>query len=137
MEKFANSAQTQINQIGGITAVSTAFTVTSSSLFPTPIFRIRVDNELMKVIGVAGNILTVERGSEGTIATPHPNGSLVTHVLTAGAIDQLKLEIGGITGPAGAQGLRVYRELPVMVLRVYRGLWGPLAPVVPPGLWGL
>jgi Collagen triple helix repeat (20 copies) len=104
-EKFSNGAQTTINQLGGLSPVSTNVTVLSAVLFPVlPQFRIRIDDEIILVTGVAGNLFTISRGQEGTAAATHAFGATVTHILTAGAIDQLKTDITGITGPVGPVG---------------------------------
>jgi len=92
-EKFVNDAQTTINQAGGISSSDLSFTVTSAALFPaTGEFRIRVDDELMMVTGVAGNVFTVTRAIESTAAVGHSDGAYVTAVLTA---DALLLLAGG------------------------------------------
>lgn len=86
-ETFANDAQTTINQAGGIGSGDVSFTVSSASDFPTSgEFRIRIDDELMLVTNVAGNVFTVTRAIESTAATAHGNGAYVTAILTAGAL---------------------------------------------------
>jgi hypothetical protein len=105
MERFSNGAQTTINQIGGISPISTTVIVSSAALFPPAAqFRIKIESEITLVIGVLGNVFTITRGQEGTTAALHQNGTTVTHILTSGALDQLKNDISGITGPAGPQG---------------------------------
>lgn len=105
VEKFANAAQTTINQIGGISPISTNLNVLNASQFPgSPQFRIRIDDELMLVTFVVGNLWTVTRGQEGTAAAPHAHGAVVTHVLTAAALAQFAVDITGITGPIGPTG---------------------------------
>ncbi len=104
-ERFSNLAQTTLSTGGGISPVSLTFSVASAALFPPgPQFRIRVEDELMLVTGVAGGVFTVIRGIEGTTASSHPFGATVTHVLTAGAMSQFGMDLQGLTGPQGVQG---------------------------------
>ena len=85
-EQFANLAQTSLN--GAIAAGDLTLVVVSASLFPTnPQFRIRIDDEVMIVTGVAGTTFTVTRGAESTSAASHASGTLITCVLTAGALN--------------------------------------------------
>ncbi len=133
-EKFSNAAQTVINQIGGISPISATVIVASATLFPSsPQFRIKISNEIMTVINVVGNVFTILRGQEGTSAASHTNGSLVTHILTAGAIEQLKNDITGITGPAGPPGVTG----PAGVTGAgVAGPPGPTGPIGPRGFTG-
>jgi hypothetical protein len=105
-EKFSNSAQTTINQIGGISPISATLQVLSAALFPPlPQFRIRIDNELILVTGVSGNTFSLIRGIEGSAPAAHAFGALVTHVLTAGALSQFGSDLTGLTGPQGVPGV--------------------------------
>ncbi|MBL8794266.1 MAG: hypothetical protein JNM56_10190 [Planctomycetia bacterium] len=93
-EKFANNAQTTL--VGDINNSVTSITVASGSGFPaSEQFRIRIDNELMLVTtgGSGSTTWTVTRGVEGTTATSHCGGALVTHGLTAGAIQNLDASV--------------------------------------------
>lgn len=93
-EQFSNNATSTLN--GAISGVATTLTVTSAAPYPVgPQFRILIDTEIMLVTGVAGPVFTVTRGAEGTSAAAHSNGASVRHVLTAGALEQLKLDAGG------------------------------------------
>jgi hypothetical protein len=76
-----------------IGASDTTLTVSSAGPFPSVAqFRVLVDSELMLVTAVAGSVFTVLRGQESTTATAHVQGSIVAHVLTAAALNQLKLD---------------------------------------------
>lgn len=76
----------------------TTLTVASASSFPgTGNFRIRIENELMLVTGVSGNVFTVTRGVESTTAASHAAGSSVVHVLTAGGLAQFLLDNNATT----------------------------------------
>lgn len=93
-EKFANNAQTTL--VGDINDSVTSIIVASGSGFPAAEqFRIRIDNELLLVTagGSGSTTWTVTRGVEGTTATSHCGGALVTHGLTAGAIQNLDASV--------------------------------------------
>jgi hypothetical protein len=91
LEQFADAAQTTLN--GSIDNSQTTLTLTSTSNFSSvPNFRIIIGSELMKVTGVAGSVLTVERGAEGSSAASHADLAVVTQVVTAGALNQLRLD---------------------------------------------
>jgi len=80
-ERYANNATSTLN--GSITAASTTLTVNSATDFPTAgQFRILIDNEILVVTAVEGNIFTVQRGAEGTVAAAHNENATVEHVLT-------------------------------------------------------
>ena len=83
-EHLANNAQTTL--AASILDSDTTLTVTSSSGFPSPNFRILVDEELMLVTGVSGTTWTVTRGVESTSAVAHDAAVDVTCVLTAGSL---------------------------------------------------
>lgn len=89
MEQFSNSARTTLN--GAINNSQTTLVVADASAFPSvPQFRIRIDNEIMKVTGVSGTTFTVVRAAEAvagtTLAATHADGALVQGILTAGAM---------------------------------------------------
>jgi hypothetical protein len=97
-EKFANKPITTLN--GSIIPGATSLTVTSPSLFPvTPQFRILVEDEIMIVTGVTGSTYTITRGAEGTVDVGHSSGVSVTHILTAGALNQIKVDLIGTSTP--------------------------------------
>lgn len=84
-EQIANTVSNQLN--GAITDVATSVTLVDASSFPTTgDFRLKVDAELMLVTGVAGSVLTVTRGIEGTTNVAHSDGRAVKLVYTAAAI---------------------------------------------------
>ena len=101
LEHFTNDAETTLSV--AIDAIETSMVVISATLFPTVAqYRIRIDDELLLVTGGAGTTTwTVVRGIEGTTAAAHLSDSQVCQVLTAGALEQLKLDtfpVGSITG---------------------------------------
>lgn len=89
LELVYNGVVTTTN--GAVDSAITVITVSSISGFPVvPQFRLRVDDELMLVTGIAGLNLTVQRGIEGTTAVPHSDKATVYGVVTAGALRQLR-----------------------------------------------
>lgn len=85
-EKFANNFSTLLN--GAINNSVTSLVVDSVTGAPAVNWRLKIDDELMLVTAVSTLTLTVTRGIEGTTAASHADDSVVTHVLTAGALDQ-------------------------------------------------
>lgn len=88
-EQFANNAQTTL--ASAITAGTSPISVASSAGFPgSAQFRIRIDDEILLVTAGAGTTSwAVSRGQESTSAAAHASGAAVTHVLTAGALQNL------------------------------------------------
>ncbi|HTQ46663.1 MAG TPA: hypothetical protein VMI75_28110 [Polyangiaceae bacterium] len=114
-EQFANNASSTLS--AGITSDQTTITVNSAASFSSsPQFRVLVDSELMLVTGVSGNTFTVTRAAEGTAATSHAVGAVVTQLITAGALTQIKADttpvalanIAALTGLAGYDGALAY-----------------------------
>jgi len=93
-EQFANNASSTLN--GAINNSTTTIVVTSAATFPSSgNFRLLLGvnpatAEIVLVTGVSGTTFTVVRGQEGTTAISWPDLTTVTHILTAGAINQLK-----------------------------------------------
>lgn len=91
-ETFINGqAQTTLN--GTINNSVTSLVIGSAGQVP-PVgnFRIKIDSEIMLVTGVSGTTLTVTRGIESTAAASHTNGALVDFEVTAGALQQIRLD---------------------------------------------
>lgn len=96
VERYANEAQTQLN--GAIDASQTLIEVDAAGLPFPPVaqFRIRIEDEILIVIGGAGTTLwTVIRGQEGTTAATHADNSLVTHLVTAHSLRALSAAAWG------------------------------------------
>lgn len=90
-ELFANNAQTTLSAAVSSTT-ATSITVASSALFPPAVtdksqFRVLVGQEIMLVTNVSGATWTVTRGAEATVPSTHSLGATVTHIVTAGALD--------------------------------------------------
>jgi hypothetical protein len=89
-ERLANEIVTSLS--AAINASQTSITVTSATGFPAANFRIRIDNELMLVTGVAGTTWTVTRAVESTTVASHAILADVSHILTAGGLAQALAE---------------------------------------------
>ena len=75
---------TTINEGGTFTSSDTTLTVTSATALAGGTNNyIRVDDEYLRITGVAGNNLIVERGVLGTSAQAHTDGSTVSLVTVA------------------------------------------------------
>jgi hypothetical protein len=146
VEQFSNAPQTTITE--DLTDVETDVDVASFAGFPTAAqYRILIESELMLVTAGAGTgTWTVTRGAEGTANVAHSSGATVTHVLTAGAIQQKRADdvaTGAYSAiPAAAIAGRLY--LPSDSYHISRDTgaawahWGPLFPMTPPpaaGSW--
>lgn len=89
-ENFANSYQTTL--AADLTAAAATLTVASATGAPAPQFRLLIDAEIVLVTAVAGVTYSVTRGVEGTTAASHTASAVVSHVVTAGALDQLRAD---------------------------------------------
>jgi subtilisin-like proprotein convertase family protein len=69
---------TTINQPNGLSASATSMTVTSGVGFPTAPFTIQIDAEQIQVTATSANTWTLVRGVNGTIATAHTNGTVIS-----------------------------------------------------------
>jgi hypothetical protein len=81
---------------GAVTANDTALQVKTGegARFPSSFpFHVTVDSEIMECTGRAGDILTVTRAQENTMAAAHPANSTVRLNLTAAVISQAQSEI--------------------------------------------
>ncbi|MGD9663122.1 MAG: hypothetical protein AB7U63_17840, partial [Porticoccaceae bacterium] len=85
----ANNAGTVLVQ--ACTFSDTTIYVQDVSKFPSPPFRITVDNEIMEVTAVDTNLktFTVSRAQEGTTATSHNIGASAENRWTAGTYGEL------------------------------------------------
>lgn len=88
----------------GVTTTASTLTVVNAAAFPaTGGFFVLVDSELMEVIAVSGNQLTVNRGVNGTAATVHSAGTTVSLV-------QLVLINSTLSGNSSAFGGGLYND---------------------------
>jgi hypothetical protein len=83
IETFINGlSQTLLN--GSHNNSTTTIAVDDATVFPSnPLYRIRIDSELMLVTGISSNNLTVIRGIEGTTAASHADDAAVDFEITA------------------------------------------------------
>jgi hypothetical protein len=137
LEKFANLAQSTLNT--SINNSTTSVIVNDASSFPSVNFRIAIDREIMLVTGVSSNTFTVTRGAESSTATSHSSGAQVTHVVTAGALNQFRLDNiaqGTYASlPAAGQAGRIYATTDSdYILEDNGSAWKAYGPVKPCGL---
>ena len=113
---FANNASSRLYAV--VDAVTTSIRVQTGdgAKFPTPIgdgsdcFTVTVEDrrtgqiEIMQMHGKVGDILTVVRGQEGTIAQAFLLGATVSNRLTAATMDFLANVAVGPQGPKGDPG---------------------------------
>ncbi len=99
-----NCARTTINQSGGINASTTSMVVADASELPSSNDYVVTiwDNvtypdpcddpntEIVKVTGISGNVLTIERGQEDTTGKAHANGQAVQNLITAGQFEEIE-----------------------------------------------
>lgn len=140
--KYANSAQTTLNNGGTLGSGDPTVTVTDGSVFPaTGIFVVKIGTELATIASRSSNVLTfAARGVEGTSAASHADGSTITGVLSAGALLGLSSEIVQSDTvaniPAAAQNGNLF--LPSDGVGIYRDtgsaqeLWAPSFKVTQP-----
>lgn len=90
-ENWSNRAKSVL--VGAIDAAATSLTIATppGGDFPaTTPFRVICGTEIMCVTTRAGLGFTVTRGIEGTTAASHPNGAVISHGVTAGALADLQ-----------------------------------------------
>jgi hypothetical protein len=87
-EVFKNNASTTLN--GAINDSVTSLTATSGAVFPsTGNFRLICGTEIMICTARSTDTLTVVRGAEGSVAASHADLAVLTHIVTADAIDRV------------------------------------------------
>lgn len=137
-EKISNFAQTTLNTT--INNSTTTVVVVSATNFPSAgQFRISIENEIMLVTAVASTTFTVTRGVEGSTAVAHNSGILVTHIVTAGALNQIiadNYQSGAYASlPAAEKAGRIYQTTDsIFQFRDTGAAWnayGPIRPCTP------
>lgn len=91
-ENFSNNYSSALD--GAIDDNDLSLVVLSESGSPDAPFRIKVENEYMLVTakgGTGNKTFTVEREIEGSTATSHADGTLVTHVVTAASLELITM----------------------------------------------
>lgn len=117
--KKKNCARTTLSS--GITASATSMTVNDVSQLPSvPDFLVTIWNktlypdpcddptvEIVKVTGVSGSILTIERGQEDTIGATHAGGNAVEQLITAGIFEEIETAIDNFVNTDDQTALEV------------------------------
>lgn len=86
-ERHVNNTESNLN--GGITSGATSLTLMDGSGFPSEgDFRLLIEEELLLATARSSNVLTVERGIEGTTPAAHDSGKGVRVIVTEGALEQ-------------------------------------------------
>lgn len=139
-ETYSNNAKSSL--LSGITSGATSLTLASGggAAFPSSgNFRIIIDAEII-LVGVRSTdtLSSLTRGIEGTTAAAHSAGAPVAHVMTAGSLDQIRLELSnsGVDASKAANkagnlyfptdGVQIYRDTGAAM-----NPWGPLYPFTP------
>lgn len=125
--KFSNNASTLL--LDNILDTTTAFSILpdTGALFPileqpTDYFKITVTNpgdgsyEIMKVTATTGDLFTVVRAQEGTIALPFPQNSVIENRLTAGSIEHILNDVAATTTEAGRIRIATQSEVKAGVI---------------------
>jgi hypothetical protein len=103
-EQIANAGQTTLN--GAISSGATSLVLTDATRFPTTgTFRLIIDSEILAATGIAGTVVTVTRGTEGTTAAAHSDVSVVTAILTAASWTQFKNDVVTDLGAGAPLGI--------------------------------
>ena len=94
MQIFSNNGATTLAV--AVNALDTTITVVDASKFPVGEFKVTLEtidrskNEIVLVTGVVGNVLTVVRAQEGTVATDFPVDAKVENRVTAEWLNTLQ-----------------------------------------------
>jgi hypothetical protein len=96
-----------------INAAVTTAPVTSTVGLPSgPSFKIRADDEVMLVTGLAANSLTVTRGVDGTTAASHASGAVVFYTTKDKAVDDSNTPPTWFRGNLAAAVRKTFEQTP-------------------------
>lgn len=120
--KFANNASTVLSSAldkdSNIVRISAGASIIFPILTePDDYFRITVVHpgtgewEIMKVTSVSGDVFTVERAQEGTIAINFPQNSLVENRLTAASLEEILNDVDASDTQAGRVRIATEEEV--------------------------
>lgn len=141
-KEYNNTASIAVLSIP-ITATDPTATVTNYLGWPVPvdgvwaiIGRGTTTAEILLITNAAGNVLSIERGQDGTVATPHSAGDELEHIAPAVHFVQSEehqaaiADIHGVTGGlVGASGPGTIRD------KLFRGAFVSVhSDVEPPGI---
>jgi len=91
-----------------VTAVTTSWPVADGSKFPTDYpYDVTNEDEIARVTNNAGNVLTVTRAVQGTIAAAHKLGTAVCLNATAKSVTDLNTAVNALEAVAGDGELRL------------------------------
>jgi hypothetical protein len=133
-EQFANNPSSTLN--GNIDNITNSIVVVSGTPFSsTGTYRIIINTEIMLVLSRSGNTLSVVRGQEGTTVASHLSGAVVAQILTAGAMQQFRIDNGqlglGTNLPAAGNAGKLYNTSDGNITYFDNGtLWLPTGPVM-------
>lgn len=103
-----NGIRTQISAV--INAAATSITVEDASVLPAPPNVLSIgggdDTELVKLVSVTGNILTVERGFNGTTAKAWDAETKIYRGIQAQDVSALQANVNTVNGKADAHASR-------------------------------
>lgn len=92
-ERIVNDAESVLS--AAITSGATSLAVASAAKFPTDgVFRVRIDNEIIRVNSVSGTTFNVTRGVDGTVTASHVRGSQVAAIVTEDGFNRVLTERG-------------------------------------------
>lgn len=92
-ERIVNDAETILD--AAIGSGDSSLSVADAAGFPTDgVFRIRIDNEIIRVDSVSGTTFNVTRGQEGTATADHVRGSQVAAIVTEHGFTRILTERG-------------------------------------------
>ena len=98
-EQIVNNIGTTLN--GAINDSVLSATLTDGSVFPAEgDYRLKIEAEVMLVTARSGDVVTIERGVDGTAAASHGDGISADAILSAEGLTQY---FDGITGGASAR----------------------------------
>ncbi len=104
MQIFSNNGATTLAV--AVNALDTTITVVDASKFPVGEFKVTLEtvdrskNEIVLVTDVVGNVLTVVRAQEGTVATDFPVDAKVENRVTAEWLNALQTTVDGMVDDA-------------------------------------
>lgn len=127
-KEYTNTASVAVLSIP-ITATDLACTVTNFLGWPTPVDGVwaivgrgTTSAEVILITNVAGAVLSVERGQDGTVAMPHSAGDLIEHIAPAVHFSDAEEHQAAIANVHGVSGSIVGSTGPGVIRdKLYRG----------------
>lgn len=127
-KEYCNTASVAVLSIP-ITATDVVATVTNYLGWPVPvdgvwgiIGRGTTSAEILLITNAAGNVLSIQRGQDGTVAMPHSAGDLIEHIAPAVHFVNAEEHQAGITGVHGINSPMAGVDDPATLTnKLYRG----------------